>query len=95
MGTGKKEGLIMERNKPHACAVFGIDIGKNLFHVVGLDNSGAPVQRAKFRRDTLLQFFERAEPNAGWHGSMSRVAMACSQTTEPWGIRCVSSRPSL
>ena len=51
----------MERNKPHLCAVFGIDIGKNLFHVVGLDNNGAPVQRAKFRRDTLLQFFERAE----------------------------------
>jgi transposase len=62
MGTGKKEGLIMERNKPRACAVFGVDIGKNLFHVVGLDGSGAPIQKAKFRRETLLQFFERAEP---------------------------------
>jgi transposase len=42
--------------------VFGIDIGKNLFHVVGLDGSGTPLQKATFRRDTLLQFFARAEP---------------------------------
>jgi transposase len=48
------------RNKPRDAAVFGIDIGKNVFHVVGLDGSGAPIQRASFRRDTLLQFFESA-----------------------------------
>ncbi|WP_421386521.1 IS110 family transposase [Agrobacterium tumefaciens] len=40
--------------------MFGIDIGKNLFHVVGLDCSGVIIQRVKFRRETLLQFFERA-----------------------------------
>jgi transposase len=50
----------MNRNQPQECAVFGVDIGKNLFHVVGLDCSGAIVQRVKFRRETLLQFFERA-----------------------------------
>ncbi len=50
------------RNKPRAAAVFGIDIGKNLFHVVGADASGAIVQRVRFRRDTLLAFFERAQP---------------------------------
>lgn len=50
------------RNKPKHAAVFGVDIGKTLFHVVGLDSSGAPIQRATFRRETLLQFFERAEP---------------------------------
>ncbi len=50
------------RNKPRDVAVFGIDLGKNLFHVCGLDATGAPIQRATFRRDTLLQFFERATP---------------------------------
>ncbi len=50
------------RNRPRDAAVFGVDIGKNIFHVVGLDISGQPVQRARFRRDTLLQFFERAAP---------------------------------
>lgn len=49
-----------QRNKPRDAAVFGIDIGKNTFHVVGLDGTGAPIQRTTFRRETLLQFFERA-----------------------------------
>jgi transposase len=52
----------MLRNKPRDAAVFGVDIGKTTFHVVGLDDTGQPVQKVKFRRDTLLQFFERAAP---------------------------------
>jgi transposase len=58
----QEEEQMTIRNKPRLCAVFGIDIGKNLFHVVGLDPTGAPIQKATFRRDTLLQFFERASP---------------------------------
>jgi len=50
------------RNKPREAAVFGVDIGKNVFHVVGLDPAGHPIQKATFRRDTILQFFERATP---------------------------------
>ncbi len=50
----------MIRNAPRDATVFGVDLGKNLFHVVGLDAAGAVIQRAKFRRDTLLAFFERA-----------------------------------
>ncbi len=52
----------MVRNKPRDAAVYGVDIGKNVFHVVGVDAAGQPIQRAKFRRETLLQFFERAAP---------------------------------
>jgi transposase len=50
------------RNQPRPANAFGIDIGKNIFHVVGLDAAGKPIQKASFRRDTLLQFFARAEP---------------------------------
>ncbi|MEE4317912.1 MAG: IS110 family transposase [Erythrobacter sp.] len=53
------------RNQPRDAAVFGIDIGKTVFHVVGLDAGHAPIQKATFRRDTLLQFFERASPMLG------------------------------
>jgi transposase len=49
-------------NKPRDAAVFGIDIGKNIFHVVGIDSAGQPIQPVRFRRNTLLQFFERAKP---------------------------------
>jgi transposase len=52
----------MIRNAPRDAAVFGVDLGKNIFHVVGLDARGAVLQRVKFRRDTLLAFFERAKP---------------------------------
>ena len=52
----------MIRNAPKEAAVFGVDLGKNLFHVVGLDARGSVIQRAKFRRDTVLAFFQRAAP---------------------------------
>jgi len=50
------------RNKPRNAPVYGVDLGKNLFHVVGIDETGQPIQKASFRRETLLQFFERAAP---------------------------------
>lgn len=50
------------RNQPRDAAVFGVDIGKTIFHVVGLDAAHAPIQKATFRREILLQFFERASP---------------------------------
>jgi transposase len=48
------------RNHPGGAAVYGIDIGKIRFDVVGLDDQGAIIQRAKFRRDTLLAHFAAA-----------------------------------
>ena len=52
----------MIRNQPRDAAVFGVDIGKNIFHIVGIDEAGRPIQRVRVRRDTLLQFFARAKP---------------------------------
>ena len=52
----------MMRNKPRGAAVYGVDLGKNLFHIVGLDVTGQVIQKAKFRRETVLVFFERADP---------------------------------
>ena len=51
-----------EHNIQKPAHVFGIDIGKNIFHVVSVDASGQPIQKAKFKRETLLQFFARAVP---------------------------------
>ncbi len=50
----------MNRTLPRGATVYGVDLGKNVFHVVGLDADGAVIQRAKFRRETLLAFFEQA-----------------------------------
>jgi transposase len=48
------------RNHPRGAAVYGIDIGKVRFDVVGLDDRGAVLHHAKFRRDTLLAHFAAA-----------------------------------
>ncbi len=40
----------MSENLKNAIAVIGIDIGKNSFHLVGLDTRGAIVLRQKWSR---------------------------------------------
>ena len=40
----------MSQNLSRTIAVIGIDIGKNSFHVVGLDERGAIVLRQKWSR---------------------------------------------
>jgi len=52
----------MIRNKPRDADVYGVDIGKNIFHIVGVNAAGAPIQRVRCRRETLIQFFQRAAP---------------------------------
>ncbi|MEQ9586691.1 MAG: hypothetical protein RJS97_01770 [Parvibaculaceae bacterium] len=47
---------------PRDAAVFGIDLGKNIFHVVNTDASGVAAQRLKFRRDEVLASFETVAP---------------------------------
>src|SRR5262245_16260640 len=43
----------MSQNLNSAVAVIGIDIGKNSFHVVGLDDRGASVLRQKWSRGQI------------------------------------------
>src|SRR5213079_1845073 len=51
-GSKDKEHA-MSQNLNSAVAVIGIDIGKNSFHVVGLDNRGAIVLRQKWSRGQI------------------------------------------
>jgi transposase len=44
-------------------SVFGIDIGKNSFHVVGLNPAGQPVIHLSLRRDRLLKYFANVPPS--------------------------------
>lgn len=43
----------MSATAQSAIAVIGIDIGKNSFHIVGLDNRGAIVLRQKWPRSQV------------------------------------------
>ena len=42
--------------------VLGVDLGKNVCSVVGLDASGAVVMRRKVRRETLIALAEKLSP---------------------------------
>ena len=46
---------------PKDAKVYGIDIGKNVFHFVGMDDKGRPVQKGKLSRRTIFSFFETAD----------------------------------
>jgi transposase len=48
------------RNQPLGAVVYGIDLGKTRFDVVGCDAARRPIQRVKFSRDTLFAFFTAA-----------------------------------
>ena len=50
----------MPKVKHQHAAVYGIDLGKTTFHVVGMDVTGLPILRAKFTRKTIFKFFEEA-----------------------------------
>ena len=43
----------MSQNPSSATTVIGIDIGKNSFHVVGLDDRGAIILRQKWSRGQI------------------------------------------
>src|SRR6516165_4612703 len=45
-----------------AIAVLGVDLGKNVCSIVGLDALGAVVMRRKVRRETLIALAERLPP---------------------------------
>jgi transposase len=46
----------------HSIAIVGIDIGKNSFHVVGLDEHGAIVLRQKWSRSQMEARFANMPP---------------------------------
>jgi transposase len=52
----------MPATAPTAIAVVGIDIGKNSFHVVGLDNRGAIILRQKWSRGQMEARFANLPP---------------------------------
>ena len=62
-----------------AIAVVGIDIGKNSFHIVGLDDRGAIVLRQKWSRGQVEARLANMPRVPDRHGSLRRCASSQSQ----------------
>src|ERR1700716_1567766 len=60
-GTKDKEHAMADALKNSICFV-GIDVGKNSFHVVGLDGGGAIVLRQKWSRGQVAARFANMPP---------------------------------
>ena len=52
--------------------IVGIDLGRNWFHLIGVDGAGATVFRKKMNRSQLTQF-AATHPGASWQPSRARV----------------------
>ncbi len=61
---------------------LGIDLGRNVFHLVGLDSSGQVVVRKRCSRTQLLTFTANLQAQIGigtWKPAAGRIF---------WGKRC-------
>src|SRR5215510_14118745 len=66
----------MPHNTSHleAVATIGIDIGKNTFHLIGLDRNGAIVLRQKLsRRQIELGSRIRRPASSAWRHALGRI----------------------
>ena len=66
----------MSQSLNSAIAVIGIDIGKNSFHVVGLDDRDAIVLRQKWSRGQIEVRLSAAKPRV-WYIVASMIGAAC------------------
>ena len=71
-----------------AIAVAGIDIGKNSFHVIGLDKRGAIVLRQKWSRGQVearlsVGFFYSRKISAGQFGTLDVDGDRCRHEADP------------
>ena len=70
-------------------SVLGVDLGKNVCSVVGLDASGAVVMRRRIRRETLIAVAEKLSPRVvgmeAWLAGPS-ISAACSPPTATMSI---------
>ena len=57
-------------------AVVGLDIGKRLFHLVGMDQAGRVVLRRRCSRSQLFAFFERPAVGPGRDGGVRQRALS-------------------
>lgn len=62
-------------------ASIGIDIGREVFHIVGFSTDGRIAFRRKIERLALVETFKAASKRR-WHGGMLKCSL-CQQSHEP------------
>jgi hypothetical protein len=73
---------------------IGIDLGKTVFHLVGLNLRGEVVVRKKFSRKQLLHFTANLKDRVDWYGSLRRITFSRSGTARTCGTNRIPGRPT-
>ncbi|SRR5260370_118402 len=92
----KEHAMRTSQNAPDTISTIGIDVGKNTFHLVGLDKRGAIVLQQKVTRHQLGRRLGNPSCNArlghtSWHGAAdpgcphSRRVLEGKRTRAPAG----------
>ncbi len=74
------------RNAPRPAAVYGVDIGKNIFHVVGTDSGGSPSSElASDATRCCSSLREQRRRSSGWNRAQDHNGLPgdCKR----WGTR--------
>jgi len=74
-----------------AVAVIGIDIGKNSFHIVGLDSRGAIVLRQKWSRGQVEARLAKYNAVPDRHGGVRWCASSQSKAQGAWSRRAADA----
>jgi hypothetical protein len=69
---------------------MGIDIGKNSFHVVGLDRRGAIMLRQKWSRGQIKTRLANMPPCLNWRGSLRWRTSPEPEAVSAWS-QCASA----
>lgn len=65
-----------QRNMPRSAAVYGIDIGKNSFHVVGLGSDGVQVQKVRCDATRCCNSLsEQHRPSLAWDHALALIGL--------------------
>ena len=71
-------------NTSTALATIGIDIGKEVFHIVGFGADGKIAFRRKIKRLALTDTFREAAAVRGRHGSVPERALCQPHAAPAW-----------
>ncbi len=72
------------RTEPQAFSSIGVDIGKDVFHLIGFDSNGKVVLRRKIKRLALVSTFENLPPLHCWDGGVSECPFCQSDVAQAW-----------
>jgi len=67
---------------------IGIDLGKTVFHLVGLSTTGEVVVRRKFSRNAVAALHVEPARAADWHGSLRRLSLPGWQACASRAMKC-------